>query len=592
MNLYNKRNNKRIVSWVWLLAGYLLIMFPTLAYAQNIPSNPKVVKSPLLAQPGKPGGQLTDSSTRRPKTLNPMLEFNELLQLLNSTLLEINPITMEYEPALAESYEISADRKELKLIIRQVRFSDGVPFTADDVLFTFNDVLLNPDLQPALQSAGLFLIPPPGMSIEKRSERIVLLKLQQGGVVNSNALLFLLAQVKMLPKHKLGSKVQRGNPNLFINAWGLTADPSEFASLGPFKLLEVKTDRITLAKNTHYWKIDEKGTQLPYIEKFTRIFVATVDEALARFQSGELDLLSVRPTEAVVLDKFALVVDGPTLSVNFLAFNQDITDSDLRGLFRDMRFRRAVAHAIDRLTVLSHAGNQTPFLIARESFVHPLSPYFNEQATLKYAFNLTKAAELLDQIGIRDRNNDGIRDFPSGKTVQFELITNQDNAIRVSFAQQLAANLAAIGIKVNYKAVPFSELSNRVNLQTRQARYEAMIISFTSEASLADVSYLFAIFHSQGPFHVYRFSDATSDTLPATQRRIDEIFSRTMGVQASSEESKKLLEELQRLLSDDLPLIPLYSARVVIAIKKDIRNAQVINVLGPTPFLELIWRGS
>jgi peptide/nickel transport system substrate-binding protein len=586
-------NNQYRVRWVGLV-GYLILIFSILAYAQNIPPNPKVVKSPLLAQPGKPGGQLTDASTRRPKTLNPMLEFNDLLQLLNSSLLEVNPITMEYEPALAESYEISADRKELRLILRQVRFSDGTPFTADDVLFTFNDILLNPSLQPAIQNAGLFLIPPPGLRIEKVNARTVLFKLLQGGVVNSNTLLFLLSQVKILPKHKLASKV--GNPNLFVNAWSLQTNPNEFASLGPFKLFEVQADRIVMTKNPHYWKVDTNGSQLPYVEKFTRIFVANANEALERFQSGGLDLLVVRPSEAAILkDKFTLMVDGPSLSVNFLAFNQDIANPELRALFRDARFRKAVAHAINRENVLSRIGHQAPFLIARESFVHPLSPYFNEQATAKYEFNLAKASELLDQIGIRDRNGDGIRDFPSGKSVQFELITNQDNEVRKAFAQQVAANLAAIGVKVNYRAVPTDELNRRLNLQAQppQASYEAVIISLTLEqAHSVDVGYLFVIFHSKGPFHVYRFSDATGDTLPATQKRIDEIFSHTMGVRTPSEDSKKLLEELQKLLSDDLPLIPLYSVRVVVALKNDIRNAQVINVLGPTPFIELLWRGS
>ena len=590
MNL--RVNNQYMVRWIGLVA--CLLIFPTLAYAQNIPPNPKVIKSPLLAQPGKPGGQLTDVSTRRPKTLNPMLEFNDLLQLLNSSLLEINPITMEYEPALAESYEISADRTELRLILRQVRFSDGAPFTTDDVLFTFNDILLNPSLQIAIQNAGLFLTPPPGLRIEKVNERIVLFKLSQGGVINSNILLFLLSQVKILPKHKLASKA--GSPDLFVNAWSLQANPNEFASLGPFKLFEVRSDRIVMTKNPYYWKVDTKGSQLPYIERFTRIFVANAKEALARFQSGELDLLVVRPSEAAILkDKFTLTVDGPVLSVNFLAFNQDTANPELRALFRDARFRQAVAHAIDRANVLSHTGHQAPFLIARESFVHPLSPYFNEQATAKYKFNLAKASELLDQIGIRDRNGDGIRDFPSGKSVQFELITNQDNEIRKAFAQQVAANLAAIGVKVNYKAVPLDELNRRLNLQAQppQARYEAVIVSLALEQMHpVDVGYLFVTFHSKGPFHIYRFSDATGDTLPATQKRIDEIFSHIVNVRTPPEDSKKLLEELQRLLSNDLPLIPLYSIRVVVALKNDIRNAQVINVLGLTPFIELLWRGS
>jgi peptide/nickel transport system substrate-binding protein len=566
---------------------------PTLVAGQNIPPVPKIVKSPLLAQPGQVGGQLTDSSTRKPKSLNPAVEYDDFLQLINSTLLEVNPLTLAFEPALAESFEVTPDKKELRLVIRQVKFSDGTPFTADDVLFTLNDILLNPELQSAFQSAGLIFVAPKGMQIQKKDARTVVIRMTQGGVADAKSLLLLLSNFKMLPKHKLGSRITKGNPNLFTSAWGLDSSPSDLATLGPFKLLEMSSNQIKLVKNPYYWKVDEKGAQLPYIEKMSRIFIDSSDEALGLFQTGKLDLLNVRPTDAVKLpDQKNLIIDGSALTVNFLTFNQDVSDRELQTLFRDGRFRQAVAYAINRPNAIAQTGNQVPFLMERESFVHALSPYFSQQMTPKYEFNLTKAAQLLDQVGIRDRNGDKLRDFPSGKPVQFQLVTNQDNVVRTAFAEQLVANLKNLGIIVNYRAVPFSELSARVNFRTQppQAEYEAMIISYTSGVSPVDTSYLLPFFHSKGLFHLYRYSDSQAGSLTSTQRRFDEFFSQVSGAEMSNEESNKLLGEFQKLLATELPLIPLYSTRVTIAAKKGIHNIQMINVLGITPFLELIWR--
>jgi peptide/nickel transport system substrate-binding protein len=307
-----------------------------------------------------------------------------------------------------------------------VRWSDGAPFTVEDVLFTLNDVLLNEEIQE-----GLGFEPPFRPQVTRLDRHRVEFALE-GPLADQ--LLIQAAELPILPRHRLAEAVR--SPAAFAGAWGLGTPADQIVGLGPFRLKEVRktgipyiSERvaaIVFERNPYYWKVDEAGTQLPYLDRFTRIFVQDDAEALRALKAGEIDLLAVRSSkEAAQLARepqVELVVDGPIIGVSFLAFHQDVEDPHLRGLFRDVRFRRAVAYATDRAGILAGVPERAPFLISRESFVHPLSPFFSEEATVRYPFDLAQAVQLLDDMGLRDRDGDGMREFPDGSPIAFELL--------------------------------------------------------------------------------------------------------------------------------------------------------------------------
>ncbi len=557
---------------------------------QDEPLRPKVVGAPLLETPGHPGGELRGASMEVPFSFNPYVGLGDLTPLLHAALLEVNPLTSELEPALAESFELAPNR--ITFVLRPgVRWSDGTPFTVDDVVFTFEEVLQNPELLQGLRDLGVEIPLIPfritvldSRTLEFESQRSI-----------TPLLLLRFAQAPVLPRHRLADSLR--TPQTFARAWGLRTPADQIVGLGPFRLREVReagipfiTRRpvaIVLERNPFYWKVDEAGNRLPYLDRFTLVLVRERAEALTKLRRGEIDLLPVGAREAIELRnqdfEGLLARDGPTIAVTFLAFNQDAADSKLQALFRDVRFRRAVAHTLDRAAMLRRVPERERFYTPRESFVHPLSPFYREGATTRFEFDLEAAEALLRAIGLRDRDGDGVREFPDGTPVAFELLTNEDNPLRVGAGEFLQETLEPIGVRVEFQPIPFDRLVERLSLEEKRPDYQAILLSFRLEGSPLTPDYLRCFFHSQGGCHIYRFSDAQTQELPEVQRRLDEILE-------NPEATFEDLRELQRILSEDLPLLPLWSERVLTAFRSEVRNVPLINAFGLERFVELLWK--
>ena len=176
----------------------------------------------------------------------------------------------------------------------------------------------------------------------------------------------------ILPRHKLEAAWKQGRLG---EAWRLSTPPSEIAGLGPFRLKEyVAGQHITLERNPYYWKVDQAGTQLPYLSELEFVFAGSEDNQMMRFQAGESDIISrVGARNFALLEKdrgrrgYELVNAGSGLEYNFLFFN--LGDLPAGGspeiaarqaFLRRKSFRQAVSAAIDRdaivrLVYLGHA---------------------------------------------------------------------------------------------------------------------------------------------------------------------------------------------------------------------------------------------
>lgn len=572
--------------------------------AQNPPTNAKIIGAPLIETPGRSGGELSDASATVPRSLNPYVDFNDLGLLLQARLLELNPLTLAVEPALAESFQASEDNTKLTMTLRGgLRWSDGEPLTVDDILFTFVDVLQNQELIQSLRDLGSNL-DVPSFQIAPVDGRTF--RFDFNAPVADRALVDLTGNAVVLPKHNLANTVKKLNPkaapDAFAKAWGLlSTTPDQVAGLGSFRLKEIqktgipfiseRATAIVLERNPFYWKVDSVGTQLPYIDRFTRSFVATSSDAITKLKNGQIDILSgVRVADAVGLTSqpgLQLVVDGPVPTITLLSFNQDASDPELKALFRDVRFRQPVAYTLDRATLLQGVPERAPFFAPRESFVHPLSPFFSDAATRKFEFDLGKAKVLLDEMGLRDSNGDGVREYSSGKPVAFEFITNDNNPVRVEASKLLAQNWRQIGLGVDFKPLAFDVVVESLGTESKQPSYQAVMIGFGIDGSLVNSGYLSCFFSSSGFCHIQRASDAQGKDLPEAQRRMDEILTNPGN---TPEERSERLNELQQILSEDLSLIPLWSERAITAIRPGVKNAQVINYLGLAGFLEVLWK--
>ena len=324
------------------------------------------------AEVGRSGGQLVVIERTEPRTLNPVIAIDspskDVVWRTMADLIHINRETQQTEPALARSWVVSPDGRRFTISLRRgVRFSDGDPFDADDVLFSFQVYM---DEKVAAPQRDLLIVGGQPIAVRKLDQETVQVDVAEPYAAAER----LFDTIAMLPRHLLEKPYKEGR---LAEAWGLRAPAEAFAGLGPFRFKEyLPGERIVLERNPFYWKADRAGNQLPYLDRIVFMFVPSEDAQAVRFQSGEADVttrLSAANFAVLLRDQgnrnYELLDRGPGLDYTFLFFNQNnLAEKAPPALarklawFRQLSFRQAVSRAIDRegIVRLAYRGRATP----------------------------------------------------------------------------------------------------------------------------------------------------------------------------------------------------------------------------------------
>jgi peptide/nickel transport system substrate-binding protein len=231
---------------------------------------------------GRPGGTLVVAARAEPKTLNPVVALDgpsrDVIWRTHADLVHINRGTQRTEPALARSWTVSRDGQHYVLQLRRgVRFSDGAPFDADDVVFSFGVYL---DERLHSPQRDLLLVAGKPIVVRKIDAHTVAVDLP--GPYAAAERLF--DSVAMLPRHRLEAAWKAGTLG---DSWSLAAAPSDIAGLGPFRVERVRAgEEIVLARNPYYWKQDRGGAPLPYLARLTFTIVPSEEAQVLRLRSG------------------------------------------------------------------------------------------------------------------------------------------------------------------------------------------------------------------------------------------------------------------------------------------------------------------
>jgi len=562
----------------WILSNLLLSLFALLGPLAAASPQQKSTREELLVLPGevgRSGGRLVMSLRGEPKTLNPLIAADarsrEVIGVMQADLVHINRATQLTEPALAKSWKVSPNGLEYTLVLRQgIRFSDGQPLDADDVLFTFRVYL---DEKVHATQHDFLIVGGKPITVRKLDAYTVVFQLAKPYGAGER----LFDGFYILPRHLLEKLYQEGK---FDQAGTLATAANAWAGLGPFRLKEyVVGQRLVLERNPYYWKADAKGNRLPYLDELVFLFVQNADAQVLKFRSGETDVISqIGAENFTVLSRqqngYTMTDAGPGLEYYFLFFNLseagEKTPAEMRRRqkwFREIKFRQAVSAAVDRDAIvrLVYQGRGAPLW----GLVAPGNRRWGNEKLAHPARSLERARTLLKEGGF-SWNNGANGEYTlldaEGKPVEFSILTSSSNANYPKMAALIQDDLRQLGMRVQVVPLEFRSLLDRV-LQTKE--FDACLlglVSFDADPT-ADTN----VWLSSGGSHLWNPSQAH----PATEweAEIDRLMEQQLAA-PSFEQRKKLYDRLQEILAEEQPMIFLASPDILVGAKNVVGNFQ------------------
>jgi peptide/nickel transport system substrate-binding protein len=520
--------------------------------------------------PGRRGGRLVVAQRAEPRTLNPLLALDmgsrEVIGLMAADLIHIDRGSFQTIPALAQTWTLSKDGRLYTLHLRKgLRFSDGHPFDADDVLFTFRV-----HLDERVRSAQRELLTIGGKPITVRKLDSYTVQFETAEPRAAAERLF--DSVGILPAHLLEKSYREGNLRA---EWGLTASPSRIAGLGPFRLKEyVPGQRLTLERNPHYWKIDSDSRRLPYLDEIVFVFTGSENGQLLRFLSGEADVIAGLSPE-----NFAAIKErrsergfhwqdlGPGLEYTFLVFNQNNLSStafssiqEKQEWFRRVAFRQAVSAAIDRDAIvrLVYRGVAAPL----RAHVTEGNNLWVDSSIPRPIHSQEEGRRLLASAGFSWNSSNKLVD-PANKEVTFSILTSAGNAQRGQIATIIQDDLKKLGITSFVVSLEFRAMMERV---FNTYEYEAAVMTLASGDT--DPNSEMNVWTKAGSTHIWNLNGA-----PAAdwESEIDQLMRQqieTLNVSVR----KRLYDRVQRLVAVNLPIIGIASPHLLVAVAGSVGN--------------------
>lgn len=455
------------------LRHWFLVLLTFISAIALAGCNPTQLKTEAASIP-----QLVYSVLSDPKTFNYPLsqESPNIFGLTYEGLVTENGVTSEIEPDLAESWEISPDKKRIVFTLREgLKWSDGEPLTAEDVVFSYNDIYFNEDIPTDVRDVFRIGKSRALPSVRKLDDRRVEFTLPE-----PFAPFLRTTGTAILPAHALRESVKTkdrdGKPK-FLTTWGIDTPPEQIIVNGPYQLERYATSqRVAFRRNPNYWRKDAQGNPQPYVERVIWQIVESTDTALLQFRSGGLDALSVAPDYFSLLKrqekqgKFNIYNGGPATGTTFISFNLNkgkrngtpLIDPIKSRWFNTPAFRQAVAYAIDRQRTINNIFRGLGEL--QNSPISVQSPYYlSPKEGLKvYNHDPEKAKELLLGAGFKYNAQGQLLDS-EGNQVRFTLITNAGNKIREAMGTQIKQDLSKIGIQVDYNPIAFGVLVDKLS---------------------------------------------------------------------------------------------------------------------------------
>ena len=543
---------------------------------------------------GKFGGRFVTSIIGEgPKTFNPFTSTDAtsstMADMMYDGLFSSNPMNGAVIPKLAKSVEIKGNKYIIHLR-KNVQWSDGKPINADDVMFTWKDIIFaglgNTSVRDSLIIDGKL------PEIKKIDDFTV-----EFTVKKQFAPFLRILSAPIAPKHYFcKQKNWRENFDGFLST---NTKPETIVSSGAFKLKEyVPAQRVIFERNNNYYKINKKGEKLPYLDNVVYLIVGDLNNQILKFEAKELDEIALRGGNAARYKSkecgsdYVIYNLGADTGTMFAAINLNgryhISNGKKKYYvnpvkhrwFSDINFRKAVDYAVDRKSMIQNIANGLAGpLYTPES---PNSIFFN--AALKtHERDLDIARNYLKKSGFYYKNHKLYDKY--NNRVEFDLYTNAGNTEREMLGVMLKQDLADIGMQVNFKPVEFNSLVNKI---TNSYDWDMIILGLTgSPLEPHDGK---NVWYSSGSLHIFNqrpVNKPVTDRLE-WEKTLDDIFDKA-AVELDFKLRKKYYDEYQRIIYNQAPVIYLYSPVRIYAIRRKFKNIYPSSLSGLTYNIEEIY---
>jgi len=348
-------------------------------------------------------------------------------------------------PYVAKGYEFSKDMKKLKIYLREgLRWSDGNPFTADDIMFWWNDIILNNELTPVKPKIWM-----PGGKLA-RFTKVNDYTLEISFLVSYRPMMTsptVIQAIGYTPAHYVKKWHKQYNPDAdklakqegydtwykcfsFHNDAGWTQQDTNRPGLGSWVMERITTTQKVYRRNPYFFGVDGEGNQLPYIDRIIVDIVANNQVVTMKLLSGESSIGGYMA--GMMMKDFTLYKENESKG-NYrvslyqsiydevvFSFNQAHPDPVIRKILQDVRFRQAMSLAINRDEINQFLMGGTG--IPTQATVHPTCSFFKKEWADAYVkYDTKEANRLLDEMGLK-KGNDGIRLRPDGKPLELTLL--------------------------------------------------------------------------------------------------------------------------------------------------------------------------
>jgi peptide/nickel transport system substrate-binding protein len=510
-------------------------------------------------------------------------------------------------PALVTDWSWSTDGKTLTMnLIKGAKWSDGAPFNADDVMFTWEDNINDPNVSSQSYPVNWEVNGKPTQLRKVNDYQIQFIFAEAFPV----ALLWSMATDRFYvsPSHFFKPLHPKYNPRATYESYKAACKPTELPAptMGPWVPAQYKVNELLVMKrNPYYWKVDSNGKQLPYVDEVHFVYSSNSITRTTNTMAGTADLSNVGETYDEVARQasqssaeFTVDWQGDSHAYG-IEFQLDSKfgaetpqDNANRALFRDVRFRRALTLALDR-DGIARSLAQGPFFRAWGGGLLPGSPLFTRESVYFLPYSMAAANTLLDEMGLK-KGNDGYRTYPAGspmagKRIEIQIHTQTDLDAEINIATAANAMYKDAGIMLTIKQMDSTALSN----VWLSGKWDLRVFRYDSPWLVPNAfpSYISPLGDNVLGNHYKIVSSGDALPFENDMNRIAREFS----MATDPAKQKQLMADFNRIYTENAYTIGVVTATYGMLLNKNIKNIQpglITNLYSwghQSMFMEQIW---